>query len=571
MTQPRLVCLIFSILVTYSSFAQSQLGVASEIQEIVIQYNEDVRALQRKYELIFSDEYYQRFGKLYTDWELSLSKIDIETLSLQGKADLILLKNQIAKEKYFLQKDILSFNKIKHVLVITAPIEEFIKKRRSGALPDYQSLAKSFHEINDKLVGIQSSLSQKPFENWMDADKAKLAIESLRANLEEAYGFYLGYDPLFTWWMEKPYEALNKGLLAYSEFLGKNYSTATIKDDGSGIIGKPIGRQAIEESLKFSFIPYSPEELIAAAERQFKYCESEMLKASAELGFGKDWQAAMEFVKNTYVQPGRQPQLINTLAQEAIDFVESRDLITVPDLAKETWRMIMMTPERQLINPFFTGGEIISISYPTNTMEHDEKMMSMRGNNPNFSTATVHHELIPGHHLQQYMTSRYKPYRQVFENPFWGEGWALYWEINLWNKGFADTPEERIGMLFWRMHRCARIIFSLSYHLEKLTPQQCIDLLVNRVGHEYANAAAEVRRSFTSGYDPLYQIAYMVGGLQFNALQKEMLQAGWTEKQYHDAVLRQGPIPVEILRTLLLEGNFDDHFSTKWRFSTDFK
>jgi hypothetical protein len=97
MTQPRLVCLIFSILVTYSSFAQSQLGVASEIQEIVIQYNEDVRALQRKYELIFSDEYYQRFGRLYADWELSLSKIDIETLSLQGKADLILLKNQIAK------------------------------------------------------------------------------------------------------------------------------------------------------------------------------------------------------------------------------------------------------------------------------------------------------------------------------------------------------------------------------------------------------------------------------------------------------------------------------------------
>ena len=42
---------------------------------------------------------------------------------------------------------------------------------------------------------------------------------------------------------------------------------------------------------------------------------------------------------------------------------------------------------------------------------------------------------------------------------------------------FAKTPEDRIGMLFWHMHRCARIIFSLNYHTSKWTPQQCIDFL----------------------------------------------------------------------------------------------
>ena len=73
-------------------------------------------------------------------------------------------------------------------------------------------------------------------------------------------------------------------------------------------------------------------------------------------------------------------------------------------------------------------------------------------------------------------------------------------------------------MLFWRMHRCARIIFSLKYHLGEWTPQQCIDFLVDRVGHERANAEGEVRRSFYGGYKPLYQIGYMIGGLQFMAL-----------------------------------------------------
>jgi hypothetical protein len=267
------------------------------------------------------------------------------------------------------------------------------------------------------------------------------------------------------------------------------------------------------------------------------------------------------------VAPGEQPAMVVALAEEAIQFLEDRDLVTIPPLAKETWRTTMMTPHAQRINPFFLGGEEIIISYPTNTMEHREKMMSMRGNNPHFSKATVHHELIPGHHLQQFMQSRHKTYRYIFDTPFWIEGWALYWELNLWDKGFAKTPEDRMGMLFWRMHRCARIVFSLNYHLEKMTPQQCIDFLVERVGHEYANAEAEVRRSFTGGYGPLYQIAYMIGGLQLYELQKELVGPGkLTEKQFHDSVLKQNCIPIEMLRVILKQEDLHENYKTSWRF-----
>src|SRR6185295_19325244 len=142
--------------------------------------------------------------------------------------------------------------------------------------------------------------------------------------------------------------------------------------------------------------------------------------------------------------------------------------------------------------------------YPTDGMTHEQKEMSMRGHNRHFSRATVHHELIPGHHLQQFMTSRYMAHRRLFSTPFWTEGWALYWEMVLWDQGFPKSPEDRVGMLFWRMHRCARIRFSLGFHLGTLTPEQCIDMLVNEVGHERDNAAAEVRRSFNGEYGPLY-------------------------------------------------------------------
>ncbi|HEU4477798.1 MAG TPA: DUF885 family protein, partial [Pyrinomonadaceae bacterium] len=337
--------------------------------------------------------------------------------------------------------------------------------------------------------------------------------------------------------------------------------------DNSDIVGDPIGREALLSELRSEMIPYTPEELIAIGEKEMAWCENEMKKASRALGYGDDWHKALEHVKNLYVEPGKQPEMIRDLALEAIKFVKDNNLVTVPELAEESWRMEMLSPERQLISPFFLGGEVIQVSFPTNTMAHEQKMMSMRGNNIHFSRATVHHELIPGHHLQGFMAARNKPYRGVFGTPFWTEGNALYWELLLWDLNFAKTPENRIGMLFWRMHRCARIIFSLSFHLEKMTPQECIDLLVNKVGHERDNATAEVRRSLDGSYGPLYQIAYLIGGLQQYAMYKDLVVNGKMNiKAYNDALLKENRIPIEMLRAAITNQKRTRDFVTNWKF-----
>jgi uncharacterized protein (DUF885 family) len=165
-----------------------------------------------------------------------------------------------------------------------------------------------------------------------------------------------------------------------------------------------------------------------------------------------------------------------------------------------------------------------------------------------------------------FMNDRFKPYRD-FGTPFWIEGWALYWEMLLWDMNFPQSPEDRIGMLFWRMHRCARIIFSIKYHQGEWTPQQCIDFIVDRVGHERANAEGEVRRSITGGYGPLYQIAYMTGGLQFYALKHELVDSGkMTYRQFHDAVLQENMMPVEMVRAILMNQPLTRDFKSSWRF-----
>ncbi|MCE7055072.1 DUF885 domain-containing protein [Algoriphagus sp. AGSA1] len=540
---------------------------ATELVQTIQTYQADFGALRRLYSNPYSEEYFSRIERLNRGYLTSLDKLDYDFLSEDGKIDYVLFRNYLEKGLAELDIEKASFDEIAGVLAFAKPLEEFYQGRRRARKPDPQQLAALWNEVAKQVNAQLKNLSSTPkYNSWQKADLAARAVESMSKVTGEAYGYYFDYDPMFTWWMPEPWKKLDESMMSYAKALREHY-TNSVKDDGSGIIGRPIGRGALEKQLAFEMIAYSPEELIAEAEKQFAWCEKEMLKASNELGFGDDWKAALEMVKESYLPAGEWPAEVIRLAEEATDYVESNDLITVPHLAKESWRTVMISAERQRVSPFFLGGESIQISYPTSEMSHEDKMMSMRGNNPHFSRATVHHELIPGHHLQQFMNQRNMTHRRMFGTPFWTEGWALYWEFILWDKDFPRDAKDKVGMLFWRMHRCARIIFSLNYHLEKMTPQECIDLLVDKVGHERANAEAEVRRSFEGGYGPLYQIAYMIGALEFYALRDEVVNSGkMSEKEYHDLVMSQNAMPVEILRAKVTGQALKKDHKASWRF-----
>ena len=125
-------------------------------------------------------------------------------------------------------------------------------------------------------------------------------------------------------------------------------------------------------------------------------------------------------------------------------------------------------------------------------------------------------------------------------------------------------------MLWWRMHRAARIIFSLNFHLGRWTPEQCIDFLVNRVGHERFTATGEVRRSFAGNYSPLYQVAYMMGGLQIRALHQELVTTRkMTVKAFHDTILREGSMPIEMLRAALAGQPLAREYRAQWKYYGD--
>lgn len=391
------------------------------------------------------------------------------------------------------------------------------------------------------------------YNDWLAALKT-LDFDQLSRNAQVDYLFLKGRAELALERMGRPLPATNPR-----------------KTDNSGIRGNARGREGLIRDLQDEFIPYTPEQLIVLAEREFAWCENEMRKAAREMGFGDDWKKALEKTKTMHPPPGGQPAMIRDLLTEAVDYVRDRDLVTVPQVEAESQHMVMMTPERQLVNPFFTGGGQIAVSFPTNTMEFEARLQSMRGNNRPWSHATAFHEMIPGHNLTGYMSQRYNGYRaNLGGTPFFTEGWAVYWEVILYDMGFHDTPEERVGALFWRMFRCARIIFSLRFHMGQWSPQESIDFLVDRVGHERDNATAEVRRSFQGNDGPLYQAAYLLGALQMRGLRRELVDTNlMSNKEFHDEILRGGSMPIALIRLALSRQQLTRDMRVAWEFYGD--
>jgi len=545
------------------------------MRALIERFSADQATLDSVYADSLSPATRARKAAFYRDNRAQLAKIDFAALDQEEKADYLSFANLLALDEHQLALDDHQWAEVAPLLPCASTIFAIEDQKRLMQRPDPQKAAAQLSDLAKAIAASRKELEPKVKDASQDqrvaAYRAAANLDQLSTQLQHWFDFWNGYDPAFTWWAAQPYKDASAALKEQAAFLREKLA-GIAPDDKNTVIGTPIGREALVRQLDDAMIPYSPEELIAMAKTQLAWCQQEMIKASREMGYGDNWHEAMEAVKNSYVEPGKQPELIRSLALEGEQFAEDHNLVTVPPLAKETWRMEMMSPERQLVSPFFLGGDTILVSYPTDAMTYEQRMMSMRGNNPAFAHATVFHELIPGHWLQQFMTARYRPYRQAFSSGFWLEGNAFYWEMMYWDLGYDQTPEQRIGALFWRMHRSARIIFSLSFHLGTMTTQQAIDFLVSEVGHERDNATAEVRRSVNGDYDPLYQCSYMLGALEFRALRQELVDSGkMTDRQFNDAILEENMMPIPVLRALLTGEKLTPDWRPHWRFLEEVK
>jgi len=177
---------------------------------------------------------------------------------------------------------------------------------------------------------------------------------------------------------------------------------------------------------------------------------------------------------------------------------------------------------------------------------------AMREHNFASISNTSVHEAYPGHHLQL-DTARRNPSltRLLTEAPEFVEGWGMYSELLMREHGFDADPRFRLIVHTDAIWRACRVILDIRMHRGELTIDEATEFLVEHTRFERANAHAEVQW-YT--YRPTYPLSYLLGrtlllGLRVD--EQARLGEQFSLKAFHDALLRNGSLPVSFHRRLM--------------------
>ncbi len=173
--------------------------------------------------------------------------------------------------------------------------------------------------------------------------------------------------------------------------------------------------------------------------------------------------------------------------------------------------------------------------------------------------AIAYHEGIPGHHLQfsiaQELTG-VPPFRRFAGSGSatpnynsYSEGWALYSETLAHEMGFYQDPYSEYGRLQNLMWRSIRLVVDTGVHSQHWTRQEMIDYFHQHTAMDDQNIETEVDRYIAW---PAQALGYKLGEmtiLQLRERARQELGAKFDIRQFHDAVLTNGPLPLDVLTT----------------------
>jgi uncharacterized protein (DUF885 family) len=160
------------------------------------------------------------------------------------------------------------------------------------------------------------------------------------------------------------------------------------------------------------------------------------------------------------------------------------------------------------------------------------------------------HEAVPGHHhqiaLQQELDLHPLRKHGTFFTAF-VEGWGLYSERLGIEMGLYDTPEKDMGRLSYEMWRACRLVVDTGIHAKGWSKAQAVEFMADNTALSAANIDAEVNRYITW---PGQALAYKLGELKIRELRtraEAALGAKFDLRAFHDAVLENGAIPLDVL------------------------
>lgn len=343
---------------------------------------------------------------------------------------------------------------------------------------------------------------------------------------------------------------------AYAKFAG------FVKEDYAphgrteyGIWSLPDGdaryRDAVRDETTTSM---TPEEIHEMGLKQVAEIEAEMLKLANSLGY-KDLKSFNQHIRDDRDLYGKSGQQIFGLYQHYVDQMQ----LKLPQYFGK------LPPTKLQVVPMdaFRAPDAVPADYSPGTADGSRPgRINVNEYAPQKRLllnveAIAYHEGIPGHHLQFSLAENLQgipAFRKNASYDAYSEGWALYAERLAYEMGFYQDPYNEYGRLENEMWRSVRLVVDTGVHYKHWSRQQMIDFFTEHTAMDAQNIATETDRYIAW---PGQALSYKLGQMTIVQLREQARKAlgdRFDIRQFHDAILEEGPLPLDIL---------EDHMS-RW-------
>jgi uncharacterized protein (DUF885 family) len=339
---------------------------------------------------------------------------------------------------------------------------------------------------------------------------------------------------------------VNPTYAGFARFVKEEYAPHGRTEFGIWAVpnGDAIYRDLVKENTTTN---YSPAEIHEMGLRQVAEIETEMLKLAKSQGFN-DLKSFNDHIRNDRALYGKSGQQIFDLYKH---YAEQMQQKLPAYFGKQPPTKLEVVPMDAFRAPdavpadYSPGSNDGSRPGRINVNEYaPEKRLMLN------VEAIAYHEGIPGHHLQFSIAESLPDIPEFRRNASfnaYSEGWAFYAERLGREMGFYGDPYSEYGRLGNEMWRSVRLVVDTGVHFKHWSRQMMIDFFTEHTAMDAQNIATEVDRYIAW---PGQALGYKLGQMTILKLRekaKAELGEHFDVRKFHDAVLEEGPLPLDVL------------------------
>lgn len=331
-----------------------------------------------------------------------------------------------------------------------------------------------------------------------------------------------------------------------------------LADDNNGIWDLPDGAAYYANRIQnWTTVERPAEEIHELGLAEVARIRGEMQQLMAELKFEGDLPAFFEYVRsepeNYYpdTEAGRQEYL-----REATALIEN-----LYGIADDWFNVLPKAPlEVRRVEPWRESGS--STGFYNDPAPDGSRpgifyvnLQNMNAVQKHVMNSLAYHEGAPGHHFQIAIQQELQGVPEFRKYESWGvysEGWALYAERLAFEAGlYEGLPMRNFGRLSEEMKRAVRLVVDTGMHARRWSREQCIEYMTANTPMAPADIERQIERYFVV---PGQALSYKIGMLTILELRERAraaLGADFDVREFHDAVLKNGAVPLEILTQVI--------------------